>query len=83
MNAPADDTKAHLLLQTQACLIKAHVQQQSTSFVGNSSYVLQACPCTSEALCKADESGKFKSDCSWNSNTPGYWYFGHGGKAAA
>lgn len=39
----------------------------------------QACPCTSEALCKADTAGKFRSDCSWNSNTPGYWYFGHGG----
>ena len=47
---------------------------------GLDSNALQACPCTSEALCKADTTGKFRSDCSWNSNTPGYWYFGHGGE---
>ena len=47
---------------------------------GLDSIALQACPCTSKALCKADTTGKFRSDCSWNSNTPGYWYFGHGGE---
>ena len=24
--------------------------------------------------------GKFGADCSWDTNSPGFWYFGHGGQ---
>lgn len=37
------------------------------------------CPCSTTALCQADKLGNFGVECSWKTNSPGYWYFGHGG----
>jgi hypothetical protein len=42
--------------------------------------MLQGCPCNTQALCEADRMGNFGQGCHWNSNTPGFWYFGHGGQ---
>ena len=42
--------------------------------------MLQGCPCNTQTLCEADRMGNFGQGCHWNSNTPGYWYFGHGGQ---
>ncbi|DBA84620.1 TPA: hypothetical protein ACH3X2_006195 [Trebouxia sp. C0005] len=39
----------------------------------------RGCPCNTQTLCEADRMGNFGQGCHWNSNTPGYWYFGHGG----
>lgn len=42
--------------------------------------MLQGCPCSTTALCQADKLGNFGVECSWKTNSPGYWYFGHGGE---